>query len=175
MSAAAKGTCRRLTSRRTRRCWMTLTRRNWMPVHCKNCLPENVKISLPSLEKTAYRCRKKVLTVIGKICLTFANFVRGNAVFKAIKLAVVTKNTQYDMSQANTSTGRGFTLVLTKERCPLDPFLRKCVHSFSQAKRMLLSALLLQSKEKEIISPRDNLLFFVLVFLQNSSTELLQK
>jgi len=49
------------------------------------------------------------------------------------------------------------------------------VHSFSQAKRMLLSALLLQSKEKEIISPRDNLLFFVLVFLQNSSAEFLQK
>jgi hypothetical protein len=33
---------------------------------------------------------------------------------------------------------------------------------------------LLQSKEKEIISPRDNLLFFVLV-LKNSSSEFLQK
>lgn len=30
------------------------------------------KVNLPSLKKTAYRCQKKVLTVIGKNCLTFA-------------------------------------------------------------------------------------------------------
>lgn len=45
---------------------------------------------------------------------------------------------------------------------------------FSQAERMLFSALLHQSK-KEIISLQDNLLSFVLVFLQNLATEFWQK